>query len=620
MASSGQFVANNTQYNCYMFINWQLAGQEVDNNRSLINWQAYFHFGGGDTQLDNGTVYSNAGTHWANGGRVYNFSGNYSVRDMGLASGSFWINHDSAGNGVLQFAIGITTQFSPSRSEGTSGIWSLPTIPRASQPSLVANPTVIGNNMVINMNRLSSSFTHVVKAYFGSWSKTLASGVATQYTWNTATDASDLYSQIPNNQSGIGTITVDTYNGGTYIGSKSVGFTVTVDPTTNKPVFTDFDYEDTNASTVAVTGDNQILIQGKSTLEATVAVADKMVPQNSATATNYTASIDGVVDTEAFSSVADVVFALGTVAGSGNRTLSVSAKDSRNLTNSVNKTINVLPYVSPDISIVAQRENNFENATTLDVSGTFSRLNNGTSDLNAIVAGSLEYRKRQDGGAWSSWVDLTWTQSTGTFEADTEYLSLDNGSVWDIEVRVTDALETVTESIQVGRGVPILFIADEEEKVGINKMPDTGGRKGLYLEVTDNLFNMVYPIGSIYMSVNSANPSTLFGGTWVAWGTGRVPVGVDTSQSEFNTVEETGGHKLMQSHTHGFRYAVQGSGGGVNNIYGMPYNASANGSVVTQSGEPSTSGELRNGVLTNGSGNAQNLQPYITCYMWKRTA
>lgn len=57
------------------------------------------------------------------------------------------------------------------------------------------------------------------------------------------------------------------------------------------------------------------------------------------------------------------------------------------------------------------------------------------------------------------------------------------------------------------------------------------------------IVDAVYPVGSIYLSVNSVNPSELFGGTWAAWGTGRVPVGVDASQTEFNAVEKSGGLK-----------------------------------------------------------------------------
>ena len=54
----------------------------------------------------------------------------------------------------------------------------------------------------------------------------------------------------------------------------------------------------------------------------------------------------------------------------------------------------------------------------------------------------------------------------------------------------------------------------------------------------------IFPIGSIYMSVTNTNPSNSFGGTWVLWGQGRVPIGVDTSQSEVNSVEKTGGTKI----------------------------------------------------------------------------
>lgn len=128
----------------------------------------------------------------------------------------------------------------------------------------------------------------------------------------------------------------------------------------------------------------------------------------------------------------------------------------------------------------------------------------------------------------------------------------------------------------------------------------------------------VYPVGSIYMSVKSTNPSSLFGGTWVAWGTGRVPVGIDTSQTEFKTVEKTGGaktHKLtvaqMPSHRHSVSYNN-------NNSAGTTSYPHATGGY----GDQSTDTDLGfNQVGLTGGGEAHNnLQPYITCYMWKRTA
>lgn len=127
----------------------------------------------------------------------------------------------------------------------------------------------------------------------------------------------------------------------------------------------------------------------------------------------------------------------------------------------------------------------------------------------------------------------------------------------------------------------------------------------------NKLIDLIYPVGSIYMSVNSTNPSTLFGGTWVAWGTGRVPVGIDTSQSEFNTIEKTGGEKThilnineIPSHNHTVsQVTVWGEG---------PWIGSGGYTTLTFADRITSSA---------GGGQAHNiLQPYITCYMWKRTA
>ena len=124
----------------------------------------------------------------------------------------------------------------------------------------------------------------------------------------------------------------------------------------------------------------------------------------------------------------------------------------------------------------------------------------------------------------------------------------------------------------------------------------------------------VYPIGSIYISVNSTNPGTLFGGTWVAFATGRTLVGIDTSQTEFDTVEETGGAKThtltiteMPSHTH--RQVVVANTGP---------NDTRKDFVSDDNG-----GEYDQGVYTGatgGGGAHNNLQPYIVTYMFKRTA
>lgn len=132
----------------------------------------------------------------------------------------------------------------------------------------------------------------------------------------------------------------------------------------------------------------------------------------------------------------------------------------------------------------------------------------------------------------------------------------------------------------------------------------------------------VYPVGSIYMSVNSTSPAELFGGTWEEFGKGRTVVGVDTTQAEFNTVEKTGGAKThtltiseLASHAHPLSLVTY-NGPGRDNTY-----------VAGCSGDSGLGGandklpvEYRQADPTGGNQPHNNLQPYITCYMWKRVA
>lgn len=132
-------------------------------------------------------------------------------------------------------------------------------------------------------------------------------------------------------------------------------------------------------------------------------------------------------------------------------------------------------------------------------------------------------------------------------------------------------------------------------------------------DTIDNFLDKTYPIGSIYLSINNVNPTTFFGGTWIAWGTGKTIVGVDSGDSNFNTVEKTGGestHTLtvseMPSHTHTPSPQVVSTTGPSNGFYYGSGIAAVPPFVATTS--------------TGSDGAHNNLQPYITLYMWKRTA
>lgn len=216
----------------------------------------------------------------------------------------------------------------------------------------------------------------------------------------------------------------------------------------------------------------------------------------------------------------------------------------------------------------------------------------------------------------------------------------------EVKIDYAGGVETVTPSVgTINRGAiakTYSTIQTISDRVAVLERNEGDGALELLKEHTHNGtdsskidVNAIYPIGSIYMSVNSTNPGNLFGGTWVAWGAGRVPVGYDSSQSEFDTVGKTGGEKAhtlitaeMPSHNHGITISklfVSTDGVGGCWVGDNQFNIAArrNMTSITKITSWVNKDNLENPPTIDnvGSGGAHNnLQPYITCYMWKRTA
>jgi len=133
-----------------------------------------------------------------------------------------------------------------------------------------------------------------------------------------------------------------------------------------------------------------------------------------------------------------------------------------------------------------------------------------------------------------------------------------------------------------------------------------------------NIADQVYPIGAIFTTVtayaNSAAVVTAIGGTtWTAFGGGKVLVGLDSGDTDFDTVEETGGSKThtlttaeMPSHTHNFN---QHYGDGSNNTINQ----------LNTTDETAQYSQFTTDATGGGSAHT-NVQPYIVVYFWKRTA
>ena len=140
-------------------------------------------------------------------------------------------------------------------------------------------------------------------------------------------------------------------------------------------------------------------------------------------------------------------------------------------------------------------------------------------------------------------------------------------------------------------------------------------------------FDKVYPVGSIYISTSSTNPSTIYGGTWERYGQGKTLVGLNESETEFSTINKTGGEKThtltideMPSHNHnlGGHTFLWGENVGTVNIKNA--NAEAGATSLNRLYTYQNQYGWANTLVNGGSQPHNNLQPYITVYMWKRTS
>lgn len=143
-----------------------------------------------------------------------------------------------------------------------------------------------------------------------------------------------------------------------------------------------------------------------------------------------------------------------------------------------------------------------------------------------------------------------------------------------------------------------------------------------------NINDAAYPVGSIYISVVSTNPATLLGvGTWTAFAQGKMLVGLNSSDTDFDTVEETGGAKThtlteaeLPEHYHRTWNSVVDSGFNPGSTwFGEDSSVQRTTAYDDYWGGSVTQSSAKTDTVGNGDAH-NNMPPYIVTYMWKRTA
>lgn len=313
------------------------------------------------------------------------------------------------------------------------------------------------------------------------------------------------------------TFELKTYSGSTQIGTASTK-TVTIETTAAKssPIFTSFIFQDINTKSLGVTENDQILIQGISTLKVTATAA---TPKNGASISSYSVVAGSAVRSSVST---EIQFSEGEILDTGTIPITVTAIDSRGYTSSVTTNVTVLPYEKIDISTYFMRRvNDVEVYSEVEISGSMSPVNVNEINKNAFDTMLYRFKKTSD-DEYSEWADISSeviaTDMSFSFEKN-EWLDLDADYSYYVEVSVSDKLSSDSVTLTIPQGIPLMSY--RRKKIGINNRNPQSALdvNGNILMNGYNLFGFISSLGDtedlnditdigLYTQALNANAST----------------------------------------------------------------------------------------------------------------
>ena len=457
--------------------------------------------------------------------------------------------------------------------------------------SVTCSTADIGSAPTIQISRNSTSFTHTLTYEFGSLSGT----IATKTTSTTITSwkfPTSFYAQIPNAKSGTGTITCNTYSGDTLLGTKTCSFTATTNESLCKPTLSP-KVEDSNSEAVALTGNANTFIRYISD----AAITSGAAARNSATLKSIKVTCGSQ----------SITTSTGTIQKVDSGTFTFTATDSRgySTTQTIEKTL--INYINPTCNL------NISNPTTdgnLSFTITGNYFNSSFGAVNNTL--SVSYKYKTGSGNYSNNIEVTnITLNNNTYTANISLTGLDYKETYTFQAFTIDKIKSVNSAEKVIKTTPVFSWSNDDFEFNV---PVKFSGK--------TLFDIVYPVGAIYMSVSSTSPEILFGGKWEQI-QNRFLLAAGSSYTAGNTGGEAT-HKLtaneMPSHTHALRANTSWGESETLGAWkqyvssGILMDAGSSGTTITTSYYYDVAQPVGGGAAHN------NMPPYLVVYMWKRTA
>ena len=302
--------------------------------------------------------------------------------------------------------------------------------------------------------------------YLALGARTWTAGTAARTITLTQTERADLLEAMASIKSFSATLKLVTKSGTTQIGSTtSCTCTIQTTEANSAPTMTAFTYKDSRSNTTAVTGNDQLFIQGYSYLYITPGTA---TAKNGASIVKYAATCNGVSG----SNTTGGAINLSTVSKAGTLDVVVTATDSRGYTVSSKQQITVIAYAKPKVSsITLRRTNDIEAEMQLVFNGSISPITVGGTQKNSLKYVQYRYKLTSESsyGSYTSILSSVTQNGTSFSYSNLELCSLDANSSYDFHVYIRDQLNTLSSVslyFTVPQGTPL--VALRKKKVGIN--------------------------------------------------------------------------------------------------------------------------------------------------------
>lgn len=600
MATSGSFTGSIRNGWYSIRVDWS-AEQNVVNNTSKVTCKLYF--------INTQSLSISSRTHTlVIDGISYNLSSK-AINTIGtheIGSCVKTINHNSDGSKSISisctFNIKATLSGTFYSTITANKIIELDTIPRATIPT-TGEIADIGTTIIIDLPRAHTSFTHTLKYQFENINEIIGTSLVTSASWNIPVL---LMNQLQNSTSGICAITCETYNGSTKIGEKTINITLTV-PENIIPSI-DFTIEEVGSDVAKEMG---IYIQNVSKL----LIKTNGIGIYDSTIKTYKIEVGSTVynSNEIETNI---------LTNSDELKIKASCTDSRGRTATLEKTINIIHYEKPKIeNFIVERSSSYNVDITIKC--------NIANIKGNIPTYLIEYKKKSDESFNDNYI---LSDTTTSIDKIISLANIDVDYGYNFKFTVRDLFNEIFITYDIGTEFTLIDFHKDGTGIAFGKVAETPNKIEFALPVEftiQAIADMVYPVGSIYMSMNNTNPELLFGGTWeqikdkFLLGAGDSYDGGTTGGESTHklTIDEMPSHTHIQNpHSHSTRYKG----------FSMTPSQSTSYYHVLRRNDESDSydGTDEDGAISTtainketGGGEAHNnMPPYLAVYVWKRVS